>query len=332
MNPKVLISILNWFNFEETIKCVNSVLESDYPLFEIIIIDNHSTNASASKLREAFPNLNLVALVDNMGYAGGHQVAANYAKQNNFDLLWILNNDLEVEKKALSALVESYNINGKALYGSLVLDETKSLIKFAGGYGLSDDKSINFKSGYNIFEKHRHDSINFPTKDIPTSDVHGCSIMIPLQVIKENGFMDLKFFLYAEETDYCFEMNKLGIISIVATNSLVYHGGGISYTDTKTRLELVKNYYYLRNSYIYQKKYFQASKKQYLKNTIKAGIEYMILFNLYFYVVFKLFHKPIRSSTDILREKKYYTYLAGIHALLGIRGKTLAPNDFISNE
>ena len=112
--PKVLIIVLNWMKYEDTINCVESLLKLDYLNFNILVIDNNSLNESAEIITKRFPEILFIKSNKNDGYAAGNKIGVDYALKNNFDAVWILNNDCVVRKESLSQLDDSFNRNGNA--------------------------------------------------------------------------------------------------------------------------------------------------------------------------------------------------------------------------
>ena len=104
MNYKVLISVLNYNNFESTKKCVLSILDCSLKNIDIYIVDNNSPDNSFQKLKDFFQKLKVVKSKVNYGYAAGHKIAVDYALENSFDFIWVLNNDLKVRKNTLREL------------------------------------------------------------------------------------------------------------------------------------------------------------------------------------------------------------------------------------
>ena len=145
VTPKVLISVLNWNNFPSTSRTINSIKQLSYVDYELIIIDNNSTDHSINKIHEYYPEFKVLKNTSNLGYAGGHKKSLDYLYNNKFDLLWIINNDIIVNDNTLSELVESFKKNGEGLYGSLILDQS-FIIQFSGGNELKNDFIDFYKS------------------------------------------------------------------------------------------------------------------------------------------------------------------------------------------
>jgi GT2 family glycosyltransferase len=299
MNENILISVLNYNNFISTSKCIYSILKSDYKNFEILIIDNKSLDNSYTELKKEFNEINCIQSPYNGGYAAGHKIAVNYAIEKKFDFIWILNNDLTVRKDTLEELLNAYKRNGIALYGSISLkSENPDIVNFGGGQ--TDD--VLKPLDYNSFENFRLDHYPKFPETRPVQCIEGSSVLIPTEIIRKHGFMRLDFFMYGEETDYCYRMKKLGISSYVVTNSVVIHKGEESFKEDPR----VK-YYKRRNGLYFEKTHYNVST---FKNIhIRSG----------WISTLKYFTKSL--FVKLLKNETYYINLANIHAILDVKGK-----------
>ena len=300
MNDKVLISVLNYNNFPSKKKCILSLLKLDYSKFQIqiLIIDNKSRDNSYEKLIEEFPTLKIFQSISNGGYAAGHKMSVNYAVENNFDFIWILNNDLTVREDTLLELLKSYKKYGLGLYGSITLkSETPDIVNFGGGK--TDDISKPFD--YNAYENISLENYNNKTNFRAVQSIEGSSFLIPITVIKEFGFMREDFFMYAEEVDYCYYLKNHSIKSYIVPKSRVIHEGGNS---LKKNMYL-EEYYRRRNFLLFMKKYYKQRVSSFILR--KIGIKNFLIF---------LIKKMIR-----VRDENYYFNLATFHALIKRTGK-----------
>ena len=293
----VLISILNYNNFKSTKTCVESVSNICYDYFDILIIDNNSSDDSLYLLKKEFKNLTCLKSKDNRGYAAGHKIGVEYALEKGFNFIWILNNDLTVKEKSLNELILAYQKFGTGLYGSVTLkSENPDIINFAGG--TTDDilKPLNF----NFYEGEVLHKTNFNLcRKVQT--IEGSSFLIPMDIIKKFGFMKEDFFMYAEEIDYCYRLNKFGIKSYVVKSSLVIHKGGESLKN-KNYLE---QYYRRRNFLIIMRLFYQEKVYKYITN--KIGWVNFLKF---------LIHHLLK-----IKKENYYFNLGVLHALINKKGK-----------
>ncbi len=96
--PKVFILILHWQNYEVTKRCLESFRGVTYKNFEIIVLDNASTNDSPKRLKSEFPEMIFIFNTDNRGYGAGMNPGIQYALKHEADYIFLLNNDVIVHQ------------------------------------------------------------------------------------------------------------------------------------------------------------------------------------------------------------------------------------------
>jgi GT2 family glycosyltransferase len=113
--PTVYVLILNWNQKQITIDCVESVLESHYTDFEVVVLDNGSTDGSASALRTRFgKGIEVIENGTNLGYARGFNVGLKYAfESSNADYALVMNNDTIIDPYAITELVRVADADAK---------------------------------------------------------------------------------------------------------------------------------------------------------------------------------------------------------------------------
>ena len=105
-HPKVFAVILNYNGYDDTKNCINSLKKIDYPNYNIIVVDNASTDESYNKLKNEFPRIPVVVTEFNMGYTGGMNAGAKYAMEHDADYILLSNNDMLYESDFLRILIE----------------------------------------------------------------------------------------------------------------------------------------------------------------------------------------------------------------------------------
>lgn len=106
LKPKVLVLILSYNGKSLLEDSVSSYLANDYPNFEVVVIDNGSSDGTKEYVEKTFPEARVIRLEDNRGYSGGFNFGLDYAfVQQNADHVVITNNDVKVDSKLVSALV-----------------------------------------------------------------------------------------------------------------------------------------------------------------------------------------------------------------------------------
>lgn len=248
---KVYIVILNYNGWKDTLECLESVLNSDYLNYQIIVVDNASSNDSMEKmlcwakekasrventkytntetfdfftreniLFEEVRSVGRILFIQsgvNGGFAEGNNLAIKYAmRQSDFGYIWLLNNDTVIQKDTLSKLVSYAEQNNIGICGSSLFYYDSPLE--LQGYGGHINRF--FGTSSNIVRK----------EDIPDKldYVIGASFLINKLVINKIGLLPEEYFLYYEETDYCFNAKNNGFLLGVAIDSIVYHKEGAS--------------------------------------------------------------------------------------------------------
>src|SRR4051812_1606009 len=101
---KLSVIILNWNGKNDTLACLESLQQTTGPAFNIVVVDNGSSDDSVTAIRDRFPQIALLQTGENLGYAGGNNVGIEYALAQKADLLLLLNNDTIVEPTFIPAL------------------------------------------------------------------------------------------------------------------------------------------------------------------------------------------------------------------------------------
>src|SRR5258708_37117633 len=102
MAARTAVVILNWNSHQMTSECVRSVLAMDATNFEIIIVDNGSTDGSAQILPREFPQITVLSQKTNLGFAAGCNVGVRYAVAKGTEYVLLLSNDTFVARDFLS--------------------------------------------------------------------------------------------------------------------------------------------------------------------------------------------------------------------------------------
>jgi len=221
---EVVILLLNWNSWKDTIECVESCRKLSYANFRILIIDNGSSDGSEKILRERFPDIELIQSGANLGFAGGNNLGISRALDQGAAYLWLLNNDTVVEPSALSSLVEALERDQKiGMVGSKILYFDKADTLWYAGAEL--DPRVPHRSchrGLNEIDRGQYDQPG------ETGYVTGCSLLVRKKVIEEVGVLDDALFLYYEDADWCARAQRAGWKLCYAPRSVVLHKASAS--------------------------------------------------------------------------------------------------------
>jgi len=116
-SPKVSIIVLSWNALEKTLNCLESILRTDYPNFEIILVDNGSNPETIKKLKEVYKNHDKIKLIlngKNFGSAEGRNIGFKHSSENS-KYIAFFDNDTIIPKEYISQLVEVMENNDEIM-------------------------------------------------------------------------------------------------------------------------------------------------------------------------------------------------------------------------
>ncbi len=241
-NQLVVAVVLNWNAADETIECVNSLLNSSYKNLQIVIVDNFSTDESLNIIKKTFPNIKLICNNFNNGYAGGNNLGIKWALSINADYILILNNDVAVDTSMVDILVNKLDqnsnigvITGKVFYK----DKPNRIFSGFGKFIWWRCSGVNRGTMFGRFYLHnREGKVNY---------ISGVLFLARAEVFKRLGLLDEKYFMYFEDLEFSFRASQKYSL-FYTPNAIAFHksGGGTrwgNYSD-------IYLYYQTRNRLI----------------------------------------------------------------------------------
>jgi len=219
-DPKVAIIVLNWNGISDTKACLNSLKKITYKNYKVILVDNGSRYDEAHFLEKEFGDYVhlLIKNEQNLGFTGGNNCAIKKALSEDFDYIFLLNNDTEVEPDFLTKLVafaekeEKYGIVGPTITNY----KDKNIIWSAGGrYWWWVSRTFLPLQGENVSKiKKGNYKVDY---------ISGCAILIKRKIVEEIGLLDEKFFSYQEDADFCIRAKSRGWESWQIPSSIIRH-------------------------------------------------------------------------------------------------------------
>ena len=103
--PTVSIIVLNWNGKHDTVECLESLSHISYPNYEVIVVDNGSTDGSVEQFKARYPEITVIENQDNLGFAEGNNVGIRAALQEDTEYVLLLNNDTIVDPRFLDELI-----------------------------------------------------------------------------------------------------------------------------------------------------------------------------------------------------------------------------------
>ncbi len=248
--PLTSVIVLNYNGERFLGDCLKSVLDTDYPNFEVIVVDNNSKDCSLKVIKGVKPlfearrvPLVVVKNSENLGFAEGNNVGARFARGK---YIVFLNNDTLVERDWLGELVKILDNDSQvgAAQSKILSLGNNNLIDCAGGF--LNPFGLAIERGFMEKDRGQYDKID----DIFYAK--GTAAIFRRELFNFFGGFDPDYFLYHEEVDLCWRIRLGGYRIVFVPRSVIYHIGGVFakkahsfvvFNHEKNRVcTLIKNY------------------------------------------------------------------------------------------
>lgn len=243
--PGVAIVLLNWNGADDTLECLRSLESLTYPNFQVILVDNGSTDDSLVKLRTYSSSYPLVPLETgrNLGYAEGNNVGTRHALEKNADFVLVLNNDTTVAPDLLDQLVDAAwrTPNAGVFSARVMYFDDPDKVWFDGARWNESSLQLEWP-GQGARET------ELDTIDHDTDYACGAALFFRAEVARQIGLLDESFFLVWEEVDWCFRARKAGWRNIVVAAAKIWHKIGVSFCSESSPL---RTYFSIRNELLW---------------------------------------------------------------------------------
>lgn len=230
---QVSVIILNWNGADMLRRFLPSVVANS-PEADVIVADNGSTDSSLEMLRAEFPEVGIIALDRNYGFAEGYNRAIAEA-QTPYTVL--LNSDVEVTPHWLEPLISFMNDNPNAAACQPKLRDykNKAMFEYAGACGgFIDGLGYPYCRGrvMSVVEKDEGQYDGAPASVFWAT---GAALLVRTSVYNEVGGLDERFFAHQEEIDLCWRLKSRGYGVYCVPESVVYHVGGATLNKSNPR-------------------------------------------------------------------------------------------------
>ncbi|OQP50824.1 hypothetical protein A4H97_03085 [Niastella yeongjuensis] len=243
--PEISVIIVNYNTFELTCNCIRSVIDNTKCNYEIVLVDNASSECDARLFLKHFPDINLIQSKTNLGFAKGNNLGIQHTRSK---YILLLNSDTVLLNNAIDLSLE--RINSDPNIGALscqLVSEDGSL------QGTSNEFVTIWKNIIRTFRLQKVlPAYQFKKLDLEveheTDWIWGTFFLFPSHILKylpENKLPD-DFFMYGEDKQWCYRFKKLGYSIIYYPTAKIQHLIGASSSDKESE-RFVK--YFLPNEY-----------------------------------------------------------------------------------
>ena len=289
VDKRVLAVCVNWNGRAVLPETLASLKENDYPLLDVVVVDNASTDGSLEGLP---PSIRILALDKNLGYGGALNAAirsvlsspreqggsmatkplpaAERQRSTAYDYFLLLNNDIVLDPRCVSQLVQFSEEKGPAISGPKVLRYDKpEYLDAAWGH-------LNW--GHVLARYRGKGALDGPRWSQPrrVNLLIGCALMVHRRIFEDVGLFDEKFFLYHEEVDFLHRSAQRGYPVYYCPFTQVRHRGAYA-----LRSQPLQKVFWTRKNTVYFLKKHRAglSKWAYFWLTLWASfIHNLVLF------------------------------------------------------
>ncbi len=245
-SPLISVIVTNYNGKDYAARCIQSVLESDYPNLEIVLVDNVSIDDSLKIIENKFGNdghLTIIKNKTNLDFVGANNIGLRRAKG---EYVVLLNNDTEVDKNWLNEILKTFQLDSKVgiVHAKLLTLKDKTKFDTCGHY--MSILGLPYEVGVAEKDVGQYDRIRY------IFGARGAAMAIRRSVLNKIGLLDEDFIIYGEDTDLCWRCWLSGFSVVMNPQARVYHMGAgtlnkssyyrVYYHGTKNNIRsLIKN-------------------------------------------------------------------------------------------
>jgi GT2 family glycosyltransferase len=237
--PSVTSVILNWNNAVDTIECLESVSRMSYSNCRTLVVDNASTDQSVAQIRAAWPNVEVLELGRNLGYAEGNNAGIRHALKDSPKYIFILNNDTLVSSDVVTRLVQV--MEGDSRIGmagpKIYCTDPADRVFAEGSFVLWNRGSIEHRGMF------QGDTPSHAVVE-PVDFLVGCGILVRRDLIERIGLLDANYYLNYEDVEWAVRARRAGFYVLYVPTAVMWH----KVSATLGRGSAANTYYMTRNA------------------------------------------------------------------------------------
>lgn len=255
--PQVGILVLNWNSYTEVAQCLDSLRSIFYDNFDVIVVDNGSSDNSGTKLDQEYSNVEVVLSADNLGFSAGSNLGIQRLRDQGADYVWLINNDIMIpDDQILRKLVAVMEANSEIGIITPQINEypDTDTIWFKRG-------EMNLRIGSYYHSKNRRwylhglkkkqlkiqkEYVQTKNKLLKNEYLPFSCALFRESLFSEIGLLPEEYFLYVEDVEYCLRTMNAGYQLATIPNVKVYHE-----KSSESSLSPIRSYYGVRNRYLF---------------------------------------------------------------------------------
>lgn len=241
--PLVSIVTVNYNTVEHTRNLIESIKKSAYSNYEIVVVDNASTEQGIESVLDLGERIILVKSPKNLGFSGGNNLGFDHTTG---EFILMLNSDTLIEKETIQVLIDELEEDSSVgiVSPKIKYYHSDNLIQYAGSTDIHPLTLRNRHLGNKEIDDGRFDQKS------ETPFAHGAAMMFRRSLLKEAGPLPEVYFLYYEELDWSTKVKSLGYKIMYQPDSTVHHKESASIGKESA----IKVYYLNRNRVLYARR------------------------------------------------------------------------------
>jgi GT2 family glycosyltransferase len=252
MSPRILAIIVNWNKRDALERLLQSLPNAGDIAFDVVVVDNASTDESVSLVRDQYPQYALIVNPQNLGGTGGFNSGLRYGLQHpkQYEFFWLLDNDVVIHNGALTGLLAAMQNERTGLVGSTVtLIDDPGHVQEVGcriNWRTAAPERIG-EGPISRLERPRLHEVEY---------VAACSLLARASAVRDIGIWDPLYFLMWDDMDWGIRFNRAGWKVVATTESLVGHE---SFDKRRSGAPIAMAYLWNRNAYYCMSKFCPPS-------------------------------------------------------------------------
>jgi GT2 family glycosyltransferase len=211
--------VLNWNGRADTLRCLQSLMEVEYPALGVVCVDNGSSDGSQQAIRDRFPQVTLLEAGANLGYSGGNNLGIRHALEHGARWVALVNNDATVASDFIAGFELATRVRTRAgiLAGKVYFADRPETIWFAG-QRVSELLGYSGRPrGYGRPDGPRYGAI------VTTGRAVGALMAISREALDAVGLLDEQLFAYVEDVDWALRVRSAGFEVVFAPEARAWH-------------------------------------------------------------------------------------------------------------
>jgi len=252
-SKEVGVVVVNWNNYEDTVRCLDSLANLLYPTYQITVVDNGSTDGSGERLDEEFEWCDVVFNEHNQGFGGGCNTGIQNVLAKGVEFVLLLNNDAVIDPVTLDELVAVATESGARIVGASIQHGSEDIVNtspsrypdmfFYSGY--RDNLPVSLFEGRNLHERWW-----------TTDRIEGGGVLLARDLLRERKetvghYLDNSLFMYCEEIELAMWCRERDERAVIASDAVVRHDTDASSSRAFQLYYLTRNRVLVAHRYLW---------------------------------------------------------------------------------